>query len=67
MDKQELKGGVGLSWGTIPHKDATVINRIDRHNQTQDAVRRLASVRGLETAVNRPLSSILMGRTYTQK
>lgn len=67
MDKQELKGGVGLSWGTIPYKDATVINRIDRHNKTQDAVRRLASARGLETMPNRPINEILMGRTYTQK
>jgi aspartate aminotransferase-like enzyme len=66
MDKQEIKGA-GLSWGTMIGRDATVMNRIDRHNQTQDAVRRLASARGLETMPNRPITSILIGRTYSQK
>lgn len=56
--------GSGLSWGTVPHKGGTVLNRIDQHNKNVDAVRKMANLRGLETGYNRPITSILIGRDY---
>lgn len=56
--------GKGLSWGT---KGDTVDERINTHNRISQQVRMMADKRGAETAYNRSIQQIQLGREYYRK
>lgn len=53
--------GAGLSWGT---RGNTVDERIREHNRISEKVRMMADKRGAETAYNKTIQQIQIGREY---